>query len=305
MVFSLGLVGLGKIARDQHLPAIEANADFSLRAIASRNATFGGVANFPGIAELVASASVTAVTFCTPPAGRYEQARLALEAGLHVMLEKPPGATLTEVEALVKLAEERGLSLFASWHSRMAPAVAPAREWLAGRAIRSVAIRWREDIRKWHPGQEWILGPGGFGVFDPAINGLSIATAILPHPLIVSGGMLEYPQGRASPIRGELSMRCGSAPVSVSLDFEEVDNPEWTIAIETDAGKLLIEDGGAQLTTPDGPVAIGPDAEYPALYARFAELIAAGKSDVDLAPLRIVADALLLADREVGPPFAF
>jgi predicted dehydrogenase len=35
----IGLVGLGKIARDQHLPALAANADYDLVAIASRNAT--------------------------------------------------------------------------------------------------------------------------------------------------------------------------------------------------------------------------------------------------------------------------
>ncbi|WP_425531564.1 hypothetical protein [Chromohalobacter nigrandesensis] len=43
------------------------------------------------------------------------------------------------------------------------------------------------------------------------------------------------------------------------------------------------------------------DAEYPGLYARFAELIANGESDVDVAPLRHVADAFLLGQRvEVG-----
>lgn len=305
MTIRIGLVGLGKIARDQHLPALAANADMALAAIASRNASLEGLASYPNIDAMIAAGGLDAVTLCTPPAGRYEQARAALEAGLHVMLEKPPGATLTEVEALARLAQEKGLTLFATWHSREAPAVTPAREWLAGKAIKSVRMAWREDIRKWHPGQDWILGPGGFGVFDPAINGFSIATAILPDPLIVTSAHLEYPAGRASPIRGELTMQCGAAPVAVSLDFEETERPEWSITVETNGGTLSLEDGGAKLTGPDGAIAIGPDCEYPRLYERFAQLVKAGESDVDLAPLRIVADAFLAADKQVGQTFAF
>lgn len=46
---------------------------------------------------------------------------------------------------------------------------------------------------------------------------------------------------------------------------------------------------------------VEPAAEYPELYARFAELIAARESDADAAPLRLVADAFLLATtRTVG-----
>ena len=57
----------------------------------------------------------------------------AIRAGKHVLLEKPPGATLAEVEALTRLAEASGTTLFAAWHSRYAPGVAPARAWLAER----------------------------------------------------------------------------------------------------------------------------------------------------------------------------
>ena len=46
--------------------------------------------------------------------------------GKHVFLEKPPGATLSEVADLQALADAKGLSLFASWHSRYAPAVEEA-----------------------------------------------------------------------------------------------------------------------------------------------------------------------------------
>ena len=47
----LAIVGVGKIARDQHLPSIAKNPDFKLVAAASRHGTVDGIANFKSIDE--------------------------------------------------------------------------------------------------------------------------------------------------------------------------------------------------------------------------------------------------------------
>src|SRR6187402_2792076 len=128
----LGIVGVGKIVRDQHLPALAKDKDYRLVAAASRNATVDAVANFSTIEEMLASdVVIDAVSLCQPPQVRHQAARAALEAGKHVFLEKPPGATVSEVEDLKALAAAKGVSLFASWHSRYAPAVEAARSFLA------------------------------------------------------------------------------------------------------------------------------------------------------------------------------
>ncbi|MGZ8408143.1 MAG: Gfo/Idh/MocA family protein, partial [Caulobacteraceae bacterium] len=153
----IGIVGVGKIARDQHLPALASNPDFQLVAAASRNATVEGLPGYRELGEMLdAQPDLEAVSLCTPPQGRHELAALALSRGKHVMLEKPPASTLSEVEDLKAMAEQAGRTLFATWHSRFAPCVEPAREWLAGRKITAARIDWREDVRRWHPGQEWI-----------------------------------------------------------------------------------------------------------------------------------------------------
>jgi len=301
----LGLVGIGKIARDQHLPAIAADARFTLAAAASRHARVEGVANYPETGTMIAGTELDAVSFCTPPEGRYAIAKAALEAGLHVMLEKPPAATLSEIEALAALARAKGVVLFTSWHSREAAGVAPARAWLAQREIKAVRIDWREDIRRWHPGQEWILAAGGYGVFDPGINALSIATAILPAPLFVEAASMEVPAGRAAPLTAELQLRCGDAQGRASFDFLQTGPQTWDIAVDTDAGTLRLGMGGSILQLPGEAERTEPDREYPRLYARFAELIASGESDVDVSPMRLVADALLLAERRETAPFSF
>ena len=117
------------------------------------------------------------------------------------MLEKPPGATLAEVHALEASPQAKGLTLYATWHSRMAHAVAPAKAWLADKTITRAHITWREDVRKWHPGQDWVFEPGGMGVFDPGINALSILTEILPAPRPPDDGHAGIPRQPPDPHR--------------------------------------------------------------------------------------------------------
>ena len=299
MAVRLALVGMGKIAHDQHLPAIAGNPAFELVATVSRSGSgVAGVPNASTLDELLAGdIAVDAVALCTPPQVRYELAATALRRGLHVFLEKPPGATLSEVALLDALAAEHGVSLFASWHSRFAPGVAAAKAWLAEREVRSAGIVWREDVRHWHPGQEWIWQPGGLGVFDPGINALSILTEIMPRAVRLSQAVLEVPENRATPIAADLTLIDeGGARVSVDFDWRQTGPQSWDIFVETDDGRVQLALGGAALTLPGQSPVQEPEREYPGLYARFAELIADGRSEADVRPLRIVADAFLTGE---------
>ena len=301
----LAIIGVGKIARDQHLPAIAADPRFTLVAAVSRHATVDGLPNYRDIADLLAADhGLDAVSICTPPVGRASIAMAAIDAGLHVMLEKPPAATLSEVARIAAHAVAAGRTLFTTWHSREAAGVAAARAWLADRKVRRMTIDWREDIRRWHPGQDWILDAGGFGVFDPGINALSIATTILPGAWTVGAADLHVPAGRMSPLVADLMMACDEIPVTASFDFLRQGPQQWDIVVETDAGLLTLREGGRVLEI-DGVVTRGADAEYPGLYAQFAQLVRNGTSDVDVTPLRLVADAFLLARRHDMPAFAW
>ena len=305
MTIRVAIVGLGKIARDQHLPAIEATDGLELAAIVSRNAALPGTPSFRDLAALFASdLAVDAVSLCTPPQGRQAQAWAALSAGKHVMLEKPPGATVSEIAPMAGRAATAGLSLFATWHSRHAPGVAAARSLLAQRSLRSVRIDWREDVRVWHPGQGWIFEPGGLGVFDPGINALSILTSILPRPPFVTAATLDVPSNKGAPIAATLHLADADAlPIRAEFDFLQTGPQTWDITVETNAGAVVLSAGGSRLTDGGRDVAVGPEAEYRSLYARFAELIGRGESDVDLTPMQLVADAFLLGARRTVAPF--
>jgi D-galactose 1-dehydrogenase len=305
MPTKVALVGIGKIALDQHVPAIAASPDWTLAATVSRKGQVPGVEAFDDFAAfLAARPDVPVVSLCLPPGPRYPYAEAALRAGRHVMLEKPPGATLAEVQALERLARDRGLSLYATWHSRMARAVAPAKAWLADKTIRQAHIAWREDVRRWHPGQDWVWEPGGMGVFDPGINALSILTEILPEPVHLTAATLTFPENRQTPIAAELAF---TGNITADLDWRQEGPQTWDIEIATDRGALALRMGGNLLQIDGQEVGGAADimGEYPALYARMADLVARGQSDVDLAPMIHVADAMTLGRRRVTDAFHF
>ncbi len=304
-VIKMGLVGLGKIAQDEHLPAIAVHPEAELIAVASRNAKAEGVANYPDLVSMLAGKpELDAIILCQPPQFRYAAARMALLAGKHVFLEKPPGATLSEVEALISLAKAQGVTLYASWHSRYAPLVERAKAWASTRNVTRVTITWKEDVRLWHPGQDWIWEAGGFGVFDPGINALSILTEVLPEQVRLVDAAMLIPANRGAPIAAELSMETASGvPVSAAFDWRQTGPQIWEILFEAGDERFDFVQGGDDAATAAPGEESGIAHEYRTMYRRFVSLVQAFESDVDLAPLRLVADAFMRGQIDQTDPF--
>ena len=294
----IGIIGYGKIAADQHVPAIAANPRFELLGTSSRSGAGVAPCFIDWRALIRTTQGLEAVAVTTPPGPRMAIAAECAAAGLHVLMEKPPTATLSEGEALAAMKTEA--TLFATWHARHNPAVLAAADLLAGKRIAAMRIIWHEDVQKWHPGQEWIWEPGGFGVFDPGINALSIATAIFPGALFVKDAELHVPENAQTPIAVEVEFTSPAAdgPLTCSLDWRRSDGEEWTIAIETTDGlHLRLERGGAELVVEGQPQSCAGMGEYPSIYAHFVDLIDNRLSDLDMSPLRLVADCLLTGRR--------
>jgi D-galactose 1-dehydrogenase len=301
----IAIIGFGKIAEDQHVPSILGNDRFTLVATSSRSGE-GTARKFTDWRELVGSVDgLEAVAITTPPGPRFDIARQCVALGLHCLLEKPPTAGLAEIADLDCSSKAKGVTLFTTWHAQHHSTVEAAARALEGKRIRSMEIHWHEDVHKWHPGQQWIWEPGGFGVFDPGINALSIATKIFPGGLFVQSAELQIPQNAQTPIAAEISFSSPQAdgPLHASLDWRRTQGEEWTITLEaSDGTSVRLENGGAKLILngqardDDGP------GEYPDIYRAFADLIAERSSLVDVAPFRLVADSLLLGrTRTVDP----
>jgi D-galactose 1-dehydrogenase len=300
----IAVIGIGKISQDQHLPVIDRSKDFAVAAtVSTRGLNHGSLPVFKTPAELYrAMPEIKLVAICTPPGVRHAFVREALDAGMDVLMEKPPTPTVSELDDLVRYAKKKKRVLFQTWHSQYNAAVDHTRKRLRKDGVASLRIDWRESVRKWHPGQEWVWEPGGFGVFDPGINALSIFSKIMPFPVFVESARLKFPANRQTPVDAEIVFKSDEKhqpKLSAGFNWLETQGEVWTITIETLQGdQLKLEKGGAVLRV-NGVVKVEePSEEYEGIYNRFAELLKKKKSDIDGTPLRLVADAFLLGARE-------
>lgn len=296
----IAIIGYGKIAHDQHVPSIATVPRFELVATSSRSGQ-GVAQSFTDWREMIRSVELDAVAITTPPGPRYEIARECIAAGLHCLLEKPPTTGLSEISDLDCRADAQQVTLFTTWHAQHHGTVDAAAKALAGKRISRLEIHWHEDVHKWHPGQQWIWDAGGFGVFDPGINAFSIATKIFPGELFVRAAELSFPENAQTPIAADVTFYSpeGDGDLTASLDWRRTEGEEWTIAVETtDGTKVLLEDGGARLTIDGQASADTGPGEYPDIYRTFLDLIDERRSLVDVAPLRLVADCLLVGSRK-------
>lgn len=300
----IAVIGIGKISQDQHLPVIDKSRDFELAAcVSTRGVGHRDVPVFRTPAELYeAMPEVGLVSICTPPNVRHAYVREAIDAGKDVLLEKPPTPTIAEFNDLVAYGARKGCVLFQTWHSRYNAAVAETRKILRKEGVKSVRIDWRESVRKWHPGQDWVWEAGGFGVCDPGINAMSIFTEIMPFPVFVERSTLRFPANRQTPVDVDIYFKSAEQhrpSMEAHFNWLEETGEIWTIAIETAAGtKLRLEKGGTVLFVGRRKVIANPSEEYEGIYARFARLLKNRRSEMDGSPLLMISDAFLLGARE-------
>lgn len=305
MTIRIALIGFGKIARDEHLPAITAHPDFELVAIVTPTAPSDiACPHFYNVADMLESMSegIDAVAICTPPGPRFAIASEVAAAGIAMLLEKPPTATLGELDDLLQLAEAEQAPIFTAWHSQYAAAIASAQSALISEDVTAITLLWQEDVRKYHAGQQWIWEAGGFGVFDPGINGLSILTRILPEPLLVQSACLCFPGNKQAPIAADV--RFHGQKRNAVMDWRGGMEECWSIHIETKSGKSIdISHGGAALAINGVTQALPKHDEYRGVYEEFAQVVKTGRSRIDREPLRIVADCFLIGTRKMVEDF--
>lgn len=288
----IALIGAGKIARDLHIPTIAKHPRFECACIISPHSRVEGYPNYSTLADALDGGEIfDAVAVCTPPQVRVAIALDCIRNGFDVMLEKPPAESPEAAINIRDAANSAGIVAFATWHSRFAAKVSKARDWLQGRTLAGGSITWREDVFKWHPGQNWLWDEGGLGVFDPGINPLSILTALVDSSFTVESARFDTPENAATPAVASFTLRSDKIVVPVDLSFLEQDGDIWQLRIEDTAGETFaLEHGGSD--DPDGGIL---DGEYYGLYDHFAKLVDTRQSDFDIRPLQIVADAFAIA----------
>lgn len=108
-----GLLAYGMSGKVFHAPFVASHPGFNLHAIVERNhklaqADYPGIISYNSIEEILADNSIELIIINTPNYTHYEYAKLALNAGKHILVEKPFTATTTQAKELFDLARSVG-----------------------------------------------------------------------------------------------------------------------------------------------------------------------------------------------------
>lgn len=263
MILRTAVVGLGVIS-GLHIDAVNANDRATLVAVcdidpdAVAAATTDDVHGYTSIDEMLAEESPNWVHLCTPIQHHYEQAKLCLNEGANVLIEKPATETVAEYDELRDIAAANDVVVDVVHSDRWFPAVRRLQSFVdSGRIgdVRAVEVLYSHQSRADEPQRgDWVLGlPGGEfeeGLSHPFYMALQFAGAPDPETLTVTrsrstelGHGVEY-DGVSVAYRSERDVHCSVIAVSGGLPYRLIRVTGTTAIVEADlvAGTLRLVD---------------------------------------------------------------
>ncbi|MVA74979.1 hypothetical protein GC722_02895 [Auraticoccus sp. F435] len=261
----VGIIGLGNSGWFYHAEGtLEHSPDYDVVAVSARRPErtaeaarrFGATGHATWL-DLVHDERVDLVVVATPHDQHAPMTIASLEAGKHVVVEKPMASTRAEAEAMMAAAQRSGRILTVFQNRRWEPSFQIIRQLLAEGAIGQV---WRSEERRMHRGRYTVSGSerahagtepaawahstaGGGGVVN------LIAPHLVDHQLLLHGGLPECVsatmhryEGDEVEHHGDVRLHYGDGVVARIEVFREcdVDLPKW--AVFGSAGTIVADD---------------------------------------------------------------
>ena len=200
MPFTWGIIGPGRIAQ-KFAEAVASIDDAVVGSVASRDTDrAGSFATAYGIQRtarsyeaLAADESIDAIYIATPHRFHFQQAMMCLEAGKHVLIEKPITVNATECEMLVESAREKNLFVMEALWTRFLPVYSEVRSWLdAGRIGEPMVLSstFCFPITTDRPERLWRHDLAGGALLDIGVYSIAVSQWAMqrnPIDLIASG----------------------------------------------------------------------------------------------------------------------
>ena len=115
-IIQVGIIGYGLSGKYLQAPFFDIHRGFNLHSIVTKSQNpcldFPYVNHLTEINDLLYNDEIGLISICSPNPTHYDLTKKCLEAGKHVLVEKPLVATLSEAKELYDLAESKGLHLF-------------------------------------------------------------------------------------------------------------------------------------------------------------------------------------------------
>jgi predicted dehydrogenase len=192
----VGVVGTGAVSQLVHLPVLAERDDVELLAVADSDTPKAraigerfDVERILDVEALWADGDVEAAFICTPNHLHEDQAVAALEAGKHVLVERPMALTAAGVERVLAAARDAGRTVVVGMSHRFRPDVGALRSFVAGGELGRVyaaRVAWmnrRVNVRR----TTWRQRPeeaGGGAFMDLGVQSLDMALWLLGMPRV-------------------------------------------------------------------------------------------------------------------------
>ncbi|KAF4979724.1 hypothetical protein FZEAL_4119 [Fusarium zealandicum] len=325
--FNVGIVGYGASAKTFHIPFLTQTPQFKLYSIVQRSPKEGNSApnDYPDIKhytdykQLFADPAVDLVIISTPPNNHFELAKAALEAGKHVLTEKPFVPTVAEADQLIEVAKQNGKLLIVYQNRRWDNDFLTVKKLVSeGTLGRIVQFDTHFDRYRPTPSNNWKLdltiAQGGSALFDLGTHLIDQAYTLFGKPQAVHGRLLDQRSGRfdfenPDSLSAELTYPDGLlVNIRISVMSAEADQPRFWVrgtkgsfrkfGLDTQEGQLQagknVTDEGFGKDDPNDLklVLVGDDGvpleqsapilepvTYKAFYAQLAKAVESGKEE--------------------------
>jgi scyllo-inositol 2-dehydrogenase (NADP+) len=215
-----GLVGFGMAGTVFHGPLISSIEGLELAAVVERSSNkaeerFPGIITYRSVDAMLADRSLGLFVVSTPSGTHYQIARQILEAGKHVIVDKPMATASSEIARLMELAASRNL-LLVPFHNRRWDSDFLTIQKLVREASLGRLVHFESRFDRWRP-----TPPRNLWKEDPALGGgvlLDLGTHLADQALVLFG----LPDAVFAEIRCERDGACADDAFTMRLRYADL-----------------------------------------------------------------------------------
>jgi len=248
------VVGVGDIARKRVIPAILAEPRSTLAAVVTRNPSkadaYPGALAWPTLEAALAPKNIDAVYISLPVAMHAHATIVSLDAGVHVLCEKPMAMNLAEAQSMVAAAHRSGRLFGVAYYRRLYPKLIRAKQLIADGAIGQPVLA-EANCHGWLESEEraWLR--------DPALAGGGPLYDIASHRIDAMNFLFGRAR-RATGITSNALHKMGvedSATVLMQFDggIHGIVDVRWNSRIPRDQFRVIGAEGELNLDPLNGP----------------------------------------------------
>jgi predicted dehydrogenase len=246
---NVGLIGCGYVTRDRHLPALKRTPHLRVIAVADLDSAAAsdvaqrwGVTCYTDADQLLADGAVEAVAVCVPPAAHVEVAVAALQAGKHVLVEKPLALSLADADRLIEEADgtpSRVLMGFnLRWHALIRQARKALIEGVVGKVVQirttfSDPLILRDKVPPWRVDRRL----GGGALLDKAVHHFDLWRFLLDDEVDEVFALSRSTHGEDDAVTVTARMSGGALATALAADTTSIHNE---VTIFGEAGELNV-----------------------------------------------------------------